>query len=110
VKRLAISEAGGGLLRALIARSGVCRDRILLSDYRATDWQSLTFAGERHRLQLRIAGADAETIAHRMTEGIEDAEFALCGHIVADIAVAGSSAPDCTGSITVDIEALTIAE
>ena len=110
MNRLAMSEAGGGLLRALITRSGAPRDRILLSDYRATDWQSLTFAGERHHVQLRIGGPDAETIVQRITDGIEDAEFALRGHVVADIAVAGSSEPDCAGSITVDIEALTIAE
>jgi hypothetical protein len=109
VKRLSISEAGGGLLRGLIARGGVPRDRILLSDYRATDWQSLTFAGERHRFQLRVTGADAEIVATRMTDDIEDAEFNLSGHIVADVALAAARLGS-DGSVTIDIEALTIAE
>jgi hypothetical protein len=81
----------------------------LLSDYRATDWQSLTFAGERHRFQLRVTGADAEIVATRMTDKIEDADFNLSGHIVADVAVAAARRGS-DGSVTIDIEALTIAE
>ncbi len=110
MNRLRISDAGSGLLRALIERGAVRRDRILLSHYRATDWQSLTFTGERHRLQLRIGGSDAATIARRMTDGMEETEFALPGHIVADIALAAPLSPESDGSIVVDIEALTIAE
>ena len=42
--KLAMSPAAAGLLRALLERAGVDRNRILLSEFRSTDWCSLTFA------------------------------------------------------------------
>jgi hypothetical protein len=48
--KLALSPAAAGLLRSLLGRAGVDRDRILLSEFRSTDWQSLTFMGERHEM------------------------------------------------------------
>jgi hypothetical protein len=54
--RLALSPAAAGLLRALLPRGGVERDRILLTEFRSTDWQSLTFTGEQHRIRLRVPG------------------------------------------------------
>ena len=56
MNRLPMSSAGAALLRALLTRALVNRDRILLTDYKATDWQSLTFVGERH--ELRFASRD----------------------------------------------------
>ncbi len=79
--KIAISPAASGLLRALIARVRAPRDRILLTDLRSVDWQSLTFVGERHEISLRIAGPDADAIARRMTHGLENADFAISGHI-----------------------------
>jgi len=107
--RLPLSRAAAALLRALIARSGLDRDRILLSEGHSTDWQSLTFAGEQHRLLLRLVGPDAGVAGSRLLDGLEDAEFALPGHLVADIrAEQRSEAGD--GSITIAVDALTIAE
>ena len=63
--KLALSVAAAGLLRALIARAGVDRDRILLTDFRSVDWQSLTFVGERHEMELRIPGPDADAAGRR---------------------------------------------
>ena len=48
--RMALSRAASGLLRALLERIGDQRDRILLSEVQSVDWQSLTFAGERPKL------------------------------------------------------------
>lgn len=110
MNRLAMSSAAAGLLRALIVRAGVPRDRILLTDVQSTDWQSLTFVGERHQFQLRVTGPNSSEIAARIADGIEDAEFSIPGQIVADINVCGELglAPD--GSTTLTIEALTVAE
>lgn len=110
MNRIPMSSAASALLRVLIARAGVPRDRILLSDVQSVDWRSLTFTGERHMLSLRVPGPDSGPVFARMCDGLEDAEFSIPGTIVADIAVAGAPvhAPD--GSTSVTIEALTVSE
>jgi hypothetical protein len=110
MNRIAMSAAASGLLRALLARGGVSRDRILLTDVRSTDWQSLTLVGERHELQLRVTGQDSAIVVERISAGLEDAEFNIRGQIVADIAVIGEPMTSDDGSTSVSIEALTIAE
>ena len=106
--KLAMSQAAAGLLRALLARAGVDRDRILLSDFRSTDWRSLTFSGERHWMDLRIGGPGAREIAESLTRDIGEFEFLIPGHVVADIAVDGAAAQDEAGFVSVRIEALTV--
>lgn len=108
--KLALSPAAAGLLRALIARAGIDRNRILLSEFRSIDWQSLTFIGERHEMVVRIPGPDADLVAARLTDGLADAEFAIPGQIVADIGLERPPAANRDGSVTLHIEALTIAE
>lgn len=110
MNRMAMSPAAAGLLRALIARSGASRDRILLSDLQTNDWQSLTFTGERHQLQLRITGPSSREIAAAMCLGLGDAEFSIPGVLVADIAVLGEPASGPDGSTCLTIEALTVSE
>jgi len=105
-----MSAAASGLLRALIARAGVTVNRILLTDIRSTDWQSLTFVGERHQLELRITGPDSMPVAKRLCDGLEEAEFHIPRQVLADIAVIGDLESSQDGSVTVKIEALTIAE
>ena len=108
--KLALSPAAAGLLRALIARAGIDRDRILLTNHRSIDWQSLTFLGERHEMELRIIGPDAGAIASRMTDGLADAEFNIPGQVLADIGAERPPSSNQDGSMTLHIEALTIAE
>jgi hypothetical protein len=110
MNRIAMSAAASALLRALIARACVPRDRILLTDVQTIDWQSLTFVGERHQFHLRVPGGDSSAVVERMCGGLEDAEFSISGQIVADIAVVGEPIRATDGSITLTIEALTVAE
>ena len=110
MNKLAMSAAAAGLLRGLLARAGADRARILLTELHSTEWQSLTFLGERHQLHLRIAGPGAEAIVQRITAGIEDAEFRIPGHILADILVSDGPRRDRDGSVSVELEALTIAD
>ena len=108
--RLAMSPATAGLLRSLLNRTGVDRDRILLTEFHSTDWQSLTFTGEQHMIRLRISGPDAAALASRLLDGLEDAEMPIPGHFVADIALRGDPETDADGSITLVLEALTVEE
>lgn len=81
----------------------------MLTEVQSTDWQSLTFTGERHKVALRVTGECPEVIAHQLTGGIADAEFRIPGQIVADIGVGQWIQCD-DGSVLVTIEALTISE
>lgn len=108
--KLALSPAAAGLLRALIARAGINRDRILLTNFRSIDWQSLIFIGERHEMELRVPGPNADRLAELLTAGLADAEFTIPGQIVADIGLERPPVHNADGSISIYIEALTIAE
>jgi hypothetical protein len=110
MNRLRMSPAAANLLRALIARAGVPHDRILLTDVTSTDWQSLTFTGERHHLSLRVPGPGSEDVVERMCGGLEDAEFSIPGQLVADITIFGKPVRASDGSTSISIEALTIGE
>jgi hypothetical protein len=107
---IVMSRAAAGLLRALLHRGGEQRHRILLTEIRSVDWHSLTLEGERHRIQLRISGPDAELIVGPFINGIEDAEFAIPGQILADIALARRPERSLDGSVAVELEALTVVE
>ena len=108
--KLAMSPAAAGLLRALLARAGVDRNRILLTEFRSTDWHSLTFAGERHRIDLRIPGPGAAAVAEQLTRDLGEAEFAIPRQIVADIVVEGAMIQHPDGAISLTVEALTVEE
>ena len=105
-----MSPAASALLRALTARAGVARDRILLTDAHSIDWRSLTFDGERHHLSLRLPGRDSLSSVERMCAGLSEAEFSIPGVLVADIGVLGTPQRAADGSTELTIEALTIAE
>ena len=108
--KLALSPAAAGLLRALLARAGIDRDRILLTEFRSTDWHSLTFMGERHEMELRVPGPDADALVARLTDGLADAEFRIPGQVVADIALERPPLHNADGSISLHVEALTVVE
>jgi hypothetical protein len=108
--KLAMSAAAVGLLRALLHRAGVDRDRILLMDFRSMTWNSLTFDGERHQITLRVPGPDARTVVDHLLDGLSDHEFTIPGHVVADIFCLGDARFADDGSATLDLEALTVAD
>lgn len=110
MNRILLSPPAAALLRALLDRCGDLAGRIVLSELHSADWQSLTFTGERHTLRFRMFGDEAEAAAERLIGGLAEAEFAIPGQIVADIALAGPIARDADGAMTVAIEALTIAD
>ena len=108
--RLPMSSAGAALLRALLARAGINLDRILLTDYRSTDWQSLTFVGERHEMRFRIPGPNAGEAYRTVTSDLAESEVTVSRQILADIAIFGTPTYEADGSISFGIEALTIEE
>ena len=107
--RGALSPVAAQLLRGLCARTGLDRDRVLLSSCRSVDWQSLTFTGERHEIGLLLRGPDAAAAAARLRDGLGEAEWSLRGHVVVDIVIAAERASD-DGAVHIDLEALTLSD
>ena len=110
MNRPRMTGSATALLRLLLQRAGPERHRILLSEWSSTDWQSLTFSGERHAASFTVTGEDAMSLAQQWTSGLSDAEFDLPHGFVAEI---GLATPPCRredGMVTVAIEALTLAD
>ncbi|MGH6783265.1 MAG: hypothetical protein ACREBP_01430 [Sphingomicrobium sp.] len=105
-----MSPAAAALYRALVARAQLPRDQVLLTAIRTVDWQSLTLSGERHEIGLKLTGPGSDAAATTLCDGLDDAEFAIPGLIVADIGLAGPPRPAAGGSIEISLEALTITE
>ena len=77
-----------------------------VSEIRSRDWASAAFAGVRHQLTLDLSGDGAEAAADAFLEDLEDKEFDLRGHILADICLVARENVD--GRLRLKLEALTI--
>ena len=92
-----MTDAGEELRRALAASA--CEVRSVES--RA--WASVTFSGARHEIRLFLNGPEA---AHTFVDGLAEREFALRGHILADIVLLSDERDE--SGVHLDLEALTI--
>lgn len=88
--RLSIDRGAAALLRAIRAWDG---GAVLLEEQHSRPWASATFVGARHRLEIRLAGMDAERRAERLAGALPQMEFSLARLLVADVAVAARPAP-----------------
>lgn len=70
-------------------------------------WASATFTGARHELAFRLDGPDADAAADAFLADLDEAEFVLRGHILADINLV-SRAGVAPGAVRIAIEALTV--
>lgn len=73
-----------------------------------TDWASVTFTGARHHLRAALEGAGAVGAAADFLALLPELEFAIPGHIVADIALVAEERTDGGGHAVLELEALTI--
>jgi hypothetical protein len=98
-------DAATLLERALLAgaQAAGCPVTLHASDW--TRWASATFAGARHLITL---GGAASPTLDRWVADLPEAEFALRGHLVADLVVAGMHRRG--GAVTIALEALTVEE
>ena len=108
--KIAMSPAAGALLRALIARARADRNRILLTDAHSTDWQSLTFSGERHRIALRVTGPQFAGNRRSPVRGAGRRRVQHPGAARRRHRARRRARLDSDGAVELVIEALTIAE
>lgn len=72
------------LLQQLAERAG---DAVTVERATSRPWASALFQGRRHIIVLHLTGADASGRCARFVQGIEEAEWSLSGHFVADITI-----------------------
>ena len=102
-----LTAAGAELKRALRAYFVTLGAAVTFETLTSRPWASITFAGERHRLALSLPGPGAQAAVDAFLDGLEDREFALRGHILADIEATGMER-DADGQIRLTLEALTV--
>lgn len=72
------------LIRALLDMAGEGTELLSAA---TRPWASATFQGSRHEATLRFSGGKADGRASAMAMHVPEAEFAIPGHIVADVSV-----------------------
>lgn len=77
----------GGWLHLLSALMDLAEARAELVSHAERAWASATFAGSRHRVTLRFAGAAAVEAGERFIDMLPEHEFNLPRRLVADAAV-----------------------
>jgi hypothetical protein len=82
--------------------------RPTIEEIRSRSWASVTFAGARHELTMRIAGEGAAAAADDFIQHLEAKEFDLRGHIMADIALVSEERKDGEDWVRISLEALTV--
>lgn len=102
-----LTDAGTELRRALGVSFVSLGAAVTFESLTSRPWASITFAGERHRVLLCLPGPGAQAAVDAFLDGLEDREFALRGHVVADIEATGIQR-DGDGQIRLALEALTI--
>ncbi|WP_340314089.1 hypothetical protein [Rhizorhabdus argentea] len=70
-------------------------------------WQSLTFDGGRHQIELRFSGLRIDDALDALREEIGGPDFAIPGHMIAEIRISGIERSD--GEALVRLDAMTIA-
>lgn len=98
-------DAAALLGRALAEHAEAAGCPVRVSAAHSTRWASVTFTGARHRLTL--AGAASPAIEDWLL-GLPEAEFALRGHLVADVRVEAVRREE--GTVTAELEVLTVEE
>lgn len=99
------ADATTALLRAIEASFAAIAD-FTVEEIRSRSWVSGTFVGARHELAFRLAGDAAAPLADAFLDGLEEREFDLRGHLLADIRLVAREA--LAGGVMVRLEALTI--
>jgi hypothetical protein len=99
------TDATSALLRALRDHFGESVE-FVVEKVTSRRWASITFTGARHEVRFRIDGERAPQVAERFVASAGVAEFALRGHLLADIAVVAEERVE--GGVRIGLEALTV--
>lgn len=99
-----MSDATTALIRAI--RMNFVNFTLAVEEVRSRSWASATFAGARHELGFRVTGSGALAASESFASGLDAREFALRGHILAEIVLIALEPLD--DGARIRIEALTV--
>ena len=109
--RKVIEDAATALLRALGAEfvnfvnfGGAFR----IDELASRSWASVTFSGARHAVAFTLEGSGASAAADAFLATMEEAEFDLGAHLLADIVLVGDDRSAAADRVQVRLEALTV--
>ena len=103
-----MSDPGPALGEALrSANIGTFRGTIRTEIVARRPWAGAGLIGVRHKFRIHFQGVAANAAATAFVDGLAELEFALPGHIVADIAVVDLR-EDGEDRLRLTIEALTV--
>lgn len=105
-----LTDATTALLRALRRRFGEAAEAHF-EEVVSREWASATFTGARHKLVIRIDGAEAGTDSEAFLSDLDVAEVTMRGHILADIALLWDERRELDGGLVqvrIALEALTV--
>ena len=105
MRRARVDPASAALIRAL---RGCSAAALVVETAESAPWASATFIGATHRLTIAVDGPAAAARADTLVEMLPTLEFALHGHLVADINARRCDGED--GAVRMRIEALTVEE
>ena len=104
VSRRAPPAAADRLVRALRRILG---EDLEVESLDSRRWTSITFAGERHRLGLRIA-APSRSAGDTIDDRLANAELDIPGHVLVDLAVTAVERDGLDGTLRLDLQAVTL--
>lgn len=104
----AATAAGDALKRAIRVHFVHLGAAVAIESLASRPWASVTFSGARHRLALCIPGPGAAAAADVFLDGLAERDFALAGHVLADIFLVDRC--DEKKQVRLTLEALTVRE
>lgn len=106
--RRVIEDAATEFLRALCFHFVHFEGAFRVDELSSRSWASVTFSGARHRVAFSLEGVGAGAAADAFLNGMEEADFDLRGHILADIALLAEERDASGERVQLRVEALTV--
>jgi len=99
-------RAQAAILRALAAIALPYGARVVIEELRARDWASLTLAGARHELEVRLDGPGATAALAAVAAPLPHEDISISGQLLAELLVEPGTA-DANG-VALTLSALVI--
>lgn len=100
--------AGDRLVRALRDALAGFAGEVEIEQTECRNWTSITFAGGRHRLRVRIAGVGAGSAADGLAALAKEDAIALRGHMLVELVVVSDERDAERSTACMELEALTV--